>query len=83
MPVSIFLTVVALVIVGIIKGMLASLSLVRSILELVAVGAASAGGGYLLGVVIPRLFGYKTGRCSWEGVRQGVRRWCVGSASVN
>jgi len=58
LPVSIALTVVALVIVGIIKGKLASLNLVRSTLEVVAVGVVSAGGGYLLGVVIPRLFGY-------------------------
>jgi vacuolar iron transporter family protein len=58
LPVSIALTVVALLIVGIIKGKLAQLNLVRSMLEVVAVGAVSAGGGYLLGVVIPRLFGY-------------------------
>jgi len=58
LPVSIALTVVALVIVGIIKGKLASLNLVRSTVEVVAVGVVSAGGGYLLGVVIPRLFGY-------------------------
>ena len=58
LPVSIALTVVALVIVGIIKGKLANLNLVRSALEVVVVGSVSAGGGYLLGVVIPRLFGY-------------------------
>lgn len=58
LPVSIVLTVVALVVVGIIKGKLADLNLIRSILEVVVVGGVSAGGGYLLGVVIPRLFGY-------------------------
>jgi vacuolar iron transporter family protein len=58
LPVSIALTVVALVLVGFIKGKLANLDLVRSTLEVVAVGVVSAGGGYLLGVVIPRLFGY-------------------------
>jgi vacuolar iron transporter family protein len=58
LPVSIVLTVVALVLVGIIKGKLGNLDLVRSSLEVVAVGVASAGGGYLLGVLIPRLFGY-------------------------
>ena len=58
LPVSIALTVVALVIVGIIKGKLANLELVRSTLEVVVVGVVSAGGGYLLGVVIPRLLGY-------------------------
>jgi vacuolar iron transporter family protein len=58
LPVSIALTVVALVIVGIIKGRLVNLNLVRSVLEVVVVGGVSAGGGYLLGVVIPHLFGY-------------------------
>jgi len=56
--VSILLTIVALVIVGVIKGRLANLNLFRSALEVVVVGTASALGGYLLGVVIPRLFGY-------------------------
>ena len=58
LPISLVLTVVALVIVGVIKGRLASLNLTRSILEVVVVGAVSAGGGYLLGNVIPRLFGF-------------------------
>jgi predicted membrane protein (TIGR00267 family) len=59
-PVSIALTVVALVIVivCVVKGKLAQLNLARSALEVAAVGSISAGGGYLLGVVIPHLFGY-------------------------
>jgi VIT1/CCC1 family predicted Fe2+/Mn2+ transporter len=56
--VSILLTIVALVVVGVIKGRLANLNLFRSSLEVVVVGTASALGGYLLGVVIPHLFGY-------------------------
>jgi VIT1/CCC1 family predicted Fe2+/Mn2+ transporter len=56
--VSILLTIVALIVVGVIKGRLANLNLFRSALEVVVVGAASALGGYLLGVVIPRLFGF-------------------------
>jgi predicted membrane protein (TIGR00267 family) len=60
LPVSIILTVVALVIVGVIKGKLASLNLVRSVLEVVVVGGASAGGGYVLGSVLPQLLGIKT-----------------------
>ncbi len=48
----------ALVIVGIIKGRLANINLVRSALEVVVVGTASALGGYLLGNVIPHLFGF-------------------------
>ncbi len=58
LPVSIVLTALALVIVGIIKGRLANLRLLWSVREVVAVGVLSAGGGYLLGVLIPRLFGY-------------------------
>ncbi|MEO7003559.1 MAG: VIT1/CCC1 transporter family protein [Ktedonobacterales bacterium] len=58
LPISIVLTVVALVIVGVIKGRLANLNLALSILEVVAVGIVSAGGGYLLGIVIPRLLGF-------------------------
>lgn len=57
LPISIALTIVALVVVGVIKGRLTRLSLVRSVLEIVVVGGASAGGGYLLGTVIPRIFG--------------------------
>ena len=58
LPVSIALTVVALVVVGVIKGKLASLHLVASALEVVVVGGVSAGGGFLLGVLVPRIFGY-------------------------
>ncbi len=58
LPVSLALTVLALVIVGIIKGRLANINLVRSALEVVVVGTASALGGYLLGNVIPHLFGF-------------------------
>ena len=50
--------VVALVIVGTIKGKLASMNLFMSIVEIVVVGVVSAGGGYVLGSWIPRLFGY-------------------------
>ncbi len=58
LPVSLVLTVIALICVGIIRGKLASLNLVRSAFEIVLVGGASALGGYLLGVLIPRLLGY-------------------------
>jgi vacuolar iron transporter family protein len=58
LPVSLVLTLIALVIVGVIRGRLASLNLVVSSLEIVAVGGASALGGYLLGVLIPHLFGF-------------------------
>jgi vacuolar iron transporter family protein len=58
LPISIALTAMALVVVGVIKGRLAGLNLLWSALEVVVVGAVSAGGGYLLGTIIPRLFGY-------------------------
>jgi vacuolar iron transporter family protein len=58
LPISLVLTVIALVIVGIIKGKLASLNIPRSVLEVVVVGTVSAGGGYLLGTVLPHLFGF-------------------------
>jgi len=58
LPVSLVLTCAALVLVGIIKGKLASMDLVRSVVEIVVVGALSAGGGYLLGSVLPHLFGF-------------------------
>lgn len=58
LPISILLTIVALIVVGFIKGKLASLHLVRSILEVVFIGGASALGGYLLGTYLPHFFGY-------------------------
>jgi VIT1/CCC1 family predicted Fe2+/Mn2+ transporter len=58
LPVSLFLTFIALVIVGIIKGKLASMNLAVSVLEIVVVGLVSAAGGYLLGSWVPHLFGY-------------------------
>jgi len=57
-PASLLLTFVALVIVGYIKGRLASINLVHSIVEIVLVGIVSAGGGYLLGNLIPAWLGF-------------------------
>ena len=58
LPVSLALTLVALIIVGFIRGRLASLNIVISCAEIVAVGVLSALGGYLLGSVVPHLFGF-------------------------
>jgi len=58
LPLSLVLTLLALVAVGVIKGNLAHLNLVRSVVEVVVVGVVSALGGYVLGTLIPRLFGY-------------------------
>jgi VIT1/CCC1 family predicted Fe2+/Mn2+ transporter len=57
-PVSLGLTLVALIVIGVIKGKLAQLNLLRSVGEIVVVGAVSAGGGYLLGTVVPQWLGY-------------------------
>jgi VIT1/CCC1 family predicted Fe2+/Mn2+ transporter len=58
LPISLVLTFIALVIVGIIKGKLASMNLVTSVIEIVVVGVISAAGGYVLGSLVPHLFGY-------------------------
>ena len=58
LPISIALTIVALIVVGIIKGKLTSLNIMRSVSEIVVVGGVSAGGGYLLGTIIPHVLGY-------------------------
>ena len=58
LPVSLALTVVALVAIGVIKGRLASINLPRSALEVVVVGIVSALGGYFLGSVVPHLLGF-------------------------
>src|SRR5450755_754906 len=58
LPISIALTIVALIVVGIIKGKLTSLNIMRSVSEIVVVGGVSAGGGYLLGTSIPHVLGY-------------------------
>jgi len=55
---SLGLTFFALVVLGYAKGRLAELNLVLSIGEVLAVGAVSGLGGYLLGDYLPRLFGY-------------------------
>ena len=54
---SVVLTMVALLLIGLVKGRLATMSLWRSALEVVVIGAASAGGGYLLGMLVPHLIG--------------------------
>ncbi len=58
LPFSLLLTFIALVVVGVVKGRLASLNLVGSIGEIVLVGVVSAGGGYFLGNIVPHLFGF-------------------------
>lgn len=55
---SLALTLVALIAVGVLRGRLTSLNIFTSSLEIVVVGAVSAGGGYLLGVIVPHLLGF-------------------------
>ncbi len=56
--VSIILTIIVLAGIGFVRGKLAQVSLLKSSLEVVAVGAVSGLGGYFLGVWLPKLFGY-------------------------
>jgi vacuolar iron transporter family protein len=54
---SLIATFAALVIIGVVKGRLAQLNLLRSAAEVALIGAISGLGGYVLGDVLPRLFG--------------------------
>jgi VIT1/CCC1 family predicted Fe2+/Mn2+ transporter len=54
---SVALTVAVLFVIGAVKGRLARMSFLRSAVEVVLVGTASAAGGYALGVLIPHLIG--------------------------
>ena len=58
LPTSIGLTFLVLAGIGIVRGTLARIGLLRSALEVLAVGVLSGGGGYLLGTFVPRLLGY-------------------------
>ncbi len=55
--VSLVATLVALLIIGYVKGTLAHMNILRSALEVAVVGTISGLGGYFLGNVVPLLFG--------------------------
>jgi vacuolar iron transporter family protein len=55
---SLGLTFLCLVGIGVVRGKLARLNLLRSAVEVVAVGTVSGLGGYFLGAWLPGLFGY-------------------------
>lgn len=57
LAVSLAATGLALFALGIARGRVARTALVRSGLQVLAVGGVSAGAGYLIGVVVPHLFG--------------------------
>jgi len=56
--VSLVLSLLVFVGVGVLKGRLAKSGIVVSVIEVLAVGAVSGLGGYFLGTWIPRIFGY-------------------------
>ncbi|MFY9549565.1 MAG: VIT1/CCC1 transporter family protein [Thermoanaerobaculia bacterium] len=58
LPTSVGLTFLVLAGVGVVRGTLARIGLLRSALEVLAVGVLTGGGGYLLGTLLPSLFGY-------------------------
>jgi VIT1/CCC1 family predicted Fe2+/Mn2+ transporter len=55
--VSMALTLLVLVLIGLVRGKMGRLPLIRSVLEVLIVGTASGVGGYLLGTAIPRHLG--------------------------
>jgi VIT1/CCC1 family predicted Fe2+/Mn2+ transporter len=57
LPISLICTGIALFALGVLKGRVARMALVRSGLQVLVIGGASAGIGYLIGVVGPKLFG--------------------------
>ena len=57
LPISLVCTGLALFALGVFKGRVARMALVRSGLQVLVIGGASAAIGYLIGSVGPRLFG--------------------------
>jgi len=55
---SLSLSLLFLIVVGVVRGKLAQVGVLKSAAEVVAVGAVSGLGGYLLGTWLPRLLGY-------------------------
>jgi VIT1/CCC1 family predicted Fe2+/Mn2+ transporter len=57
LAVSLVATGIALFALGVVKGKVARLHLVRSGVEVLVIGGISAGLGYLIGTLGPRMFG--------------------------
>ncbi len=57
LPVSLVTTAFALFVLGVVKGRLARMALLRSGIQVLFIGGGSAAIGYLVGSLIPRLFG--------------------------
>jgi VIT1/CCC1 family predicted Fe2+/Mn2+ transporter len=57
LPVSLVTTAFALFALGMVKGRVARMALVRSGVQVLLIGGGSAAIGYLIGLLVPRLFG--------------------------
>lgn len=56
---SIILTLIALFIIGVAKGRVANLSIIKSGVQVLLVGGVSGIGGYFLGVILPHILGIR------------------------
>ncbi len=56
--VSLLLSILFLILIGIVRGKLAKVDLLISIAEILGIGIVSGLGGYYLGVWVPKIFGY-------------------------
>jgi len=57
LPISLVTTAIALFVLGIVKGRVARTALLRSGIQVLLIGGGSATIGYLIGALVPRLFG--------------------------
>ena len=57
LPVSLVTTAFALFALGVVKGRVARMALLRSGIQVLLIGGGSDAIGYLIGFIIPRLFG--------------------------
>jgi len=57
-PTSMALTLLLLIAIGVTRGAVARVGVIASALEVLAIGVLTGGGGYLLGSLLPRAFGY-------------------------
>jgi VIT1/CCC1 family predicted Fe2+/Mn2+ transporter len=57
LPVSLVTTAFALFALGVVKGRVVRMALLRSGIQVLCIGGGSAAIGYLIGSIIPRLFG--------------------------
>jgi VIT1/CCC1 family predicted Fe2+/Mn2+ transporter len=57
LPVSLVTTAFALFALGVVKGRVARMALLRSGMQVLLIGGGSAAIGYLIGALVPRLFG--------------------------